>query len=422
MTTIKEIDHDSSTTLSDFYSSISDSDGAMTVTPGAALGGSTNGLNFDYDAGGSTVTLSESISSTTPSEMRFRVRADFDNAANSGSSGFLIIAASLAGSTKVGLQIEGDGSTGFTIRGTYRDDVLGLETVAEISLPSGDFCAEMALTRESSDGAADGTAEFFVNGVSQGSVSNVENFNNFTIDNIRVIAQSSAGFTGTCKLDEFLLTDIESSPLCVTVNAFRFLGFATDNENLYVSGLKDAATLELYDYDLATLTESGTASFGSGSDAEIDAETRGIFPVARPASDQILYLRGRDGNNVQVQYNDLNGTAGWINIGLGTATWDTDKYAVGLMPARTSPSDIIAVFSDNDVYRTVATTGVSWVKQGDMPSGIARAAARHPTALEEIVAGGTAAGTVHFSHNLGVSYADASGTAMGTINAFEYNL
>jgi hypothetical protein len=40
--------------------------------------------------------------------------------------------------------------------------------------------------------------------------------------------------------------------------AFRFLGFAADNENLYASGLKDGGTLQLFDYDLPTLTESGT--------------------------------------------------------------------------------------------------------------------------------------------------------------------
>jgi hypothetical protein len=205
-----------------------------------------------------------------------------------------------------------------------------------------------------------------------------------------------------------------------SINTFRFLGFDADNANLYASGLKDQATLKLYDYDLATLTESGTASFGSGTETELDEKTRGIFPRVKSMADGELYLYGRDGNNVQVQYNDQNGTLGWQDIGPGTATWGADKYAVALMTAPTYTDDVIAVFSDNDIYRVRAGTSI-WTKTGDAGT-VLLTAVRHPTSFNRILTGGTAAGTVEYSNNFGASFGDVSGTALGTINAFEVSL
>jgi hypothetical protein len=138
-------------------------------------------------------------------------------------------------------------------------------------------------------------------------------------------------------------------------------------------------------------------------------------------ADQVLYLRGRDGNNVQVQYNDQNGTLGWIDVGPGTATWGTAKYAAALLTAPTYTDDVIAVFSDDDIYRTRFGTE-TWVKMGDAGTNL-RAAARHiGNRFNEILVGGIAAGTAEWSNNFGASFGDVSGTALGTINAFEVSL
>jgi hypothetical protein len=93
---------------------------------------------------------------------------------------------------------------------------------------------------------------------------------------------------------------------------------------------------------------------------------------------------------------------------------------VGLLTAPTYTDDVIAVFSDDDVYRTRFGTS-TWVKMGDAGSGL-RAAVRHPNNFNEIMVGGTAAGTVEWSNNFGASFGDVSGTALGTINAFEVSL
>jgi hypothetical protein len=173
-----------------------------------------------------------------------------------------------------------------------------------------------------------------------------------------------------------------------------------------VSGLKDGATLKLYDYDLDDLTENGTASFGSATDTELDNRTRGIFPMAKPMQDEVWYLRGRDGNNVQVQYNDRNGTLGWQDLGPGTATWDTAKYIIALLTAPMISDDIIVAFADDDIYRTRYGTE-TWVKMGDAPTGL-RAGARHPTQFNELLLAGTVGGTMHYSPNFGASFTDAS--------------
>jgi hypothetical protein len=291
---------------------------------------------------------------------------------------------------------------------------------------TGEHTVEIVIVQPASTSSNDGTCTIYVDTVQVAQVTTLDNHTVFedTLDGLAVLTlsgfQSAAG-ADVFYFDEIIVRDDSTfifPPALAT--AFRFLGFAADNENLYASGLKDGGTLQLFDYDLPTLTESGTASFGSGTDAELDALVRGIFPVVKPMADQVLYLRGRDGNNVQVQYNDQNGTLGWVDIGPGTATWGTDKYAVGLLTAPTYTDDVIAVFSDDDVYRTRFGTQ-TWVKMGDAGTNLL-AAARHPTRFNEIMVAGTAAGTVEWSNNFGASFGDVSGTALGTVNAFEVSL
>ncbi len=429
MATHKEINHDSSTTIGDFYDSVTDPDGSISVTAAAELGDSTNGVRMDYDAGNNLTFLRETIASfTTETTLSWRVRVDFANLSNS--SGTVTIFLFMLDDTPTSndpfrFTARFNGTSTIEVQAAYFSDSGGFQAFDWVSVPtSGDVCLLIQATKETADGNADGEVEWFLDGASQDSVSNVDNFNNFGIfDRCHISFSSQNGtLSGTMDYDEFLLDDAITA-LCgaaPAASAFRFLGFAADNENLYASGLKDATTLQLFDYDLPTLTEGGTASFGSGTDGELDALTRGIFPVIKPMADQVLYLRGRDGNNVQAQYNDQNGTLGWVDIGPGTATWGTAKYAAGLLTAPTYTDDVIAVFSDDDVYRTRFGT-VTWVKMGDAGGGL-RAAARHPNRFNEILVAGTAAGTVEWSNNFGASFGDVSGTALGTVNSFEVSL
>lgn len=423
MATLDNITHDSGSPLSNHWTSVVDTAARMSVTIGAALNGSVEGLQVDYAASGAT-RLNEPFTSPVSEELNLIFYFDPNGAGTPTSASRTLMIVSL----------NDDGSpTGFGIIQTsiikrtdgiirvsfsFSEDGGGGGSAGTFDITDAPHKFQMTSKRATSDVASDGEYAFYVDDALKFSATGVDNFDLFpTIDFIYVqFNVLEAAMSGTTiYADEFLLTDAG-----VAITAFRFLGFDADNENLYASGLKDAATLQLFDYDLPTLTEAGTASFGSGTDAELDALTRGVFPVIKPMADQVLYLRGRDGNNVQVQHNDQNGTLGWVDLGPGTATWGTAKYAVGLLTAPTYTDDVIAVFSDDDVYRTRFGT-VTWVKMGDAGGGL-RAAARQPNRFNEIIAGGTAAGTVEWSNNFGATFGDVSGTILGTVNAFEVSL
>lgn len=207
----------------------------------------------------------------------------------------------------------------------------------------------------------------------------------------------------------------------VDIPQTRYLGMAADSGKLYLTSIQEN-TLMVESLALVGFAPSGTATFGTAAYADPDTFARGIFPVVRPGFDSQVYLYGRDGNNKQVQYNDLNGTLGWVDAGPGTAVWGTAKYCVALMPWPTLPSDVIAAFSDNDVYRTQFATA-NWVKMGDAPGNL-RTAARLDTQGHKLLMAGTAAGTLYFTQNYGVSFGSgtAAGTAAGTINAIEFSL
>jgi hypothetical protein len=165
------------------------------------------------------------------------------------------------------------------------------------------------------------------------------------------------------------------------------------------------------------LAESGTPTFGSATSTDIDAGSINLRPVWRFGDDGVFYAYGRDGNGVQLQKNSTGGTGTWSSIGAGTATWATTKIATAAMPHALNPDDIIVTFRDDDIYRT-RDEGTAWVKQGDALTGI-NYAARHPVFGDRLIMGGTASGTMLFSHNAGQSTADRGGTVLdGTAQHF----
>lgn len=429
MATVEEKNHDSSTTLGDHYDSVSNGDGGLSIIAGAALDGSTYGVQCDWDAGGSTRRLRDALTFSSD-DLALRMLIDFGNTTNGGAGVEFLNTVALrdtgTGNLIFEIVFQFDDATNLSSRASYYSDG-GASNVytSWYSIPSsGEICLEIRTVKETADTNADGTLDFYIDSVLQESITDADNFNNFNnIDQIHNNFTHVGNAAGTMKFDQWILDDSSAASLgCSSViNAFRFLGFAADTGTLMISGLKDDATLKLYDYDLATLTEGGTASFGSAADADLDNRTLGIFPVSRPASDDVWYLYGNDGNDLQVQYNDRNGTLGWVDLGPGTATWDTAKYAMALMPEPTSPDDVIVAFSDNDVYRTRFGT-VTWVKMGDA-GGTLRAAARQITnRFNEALFAGTAAGTLEYTNNFGVTFGDVSGTALGVINALAVSL
>jgi hypothetical protein len=386
--------------------------GNIAVNGASAYAGS-YGCEADVATGSGNVSSNNSISGGT---IRLGCRFNRNDAsyASTTTSTILYLEGGIEGLVG-GLNLYNDGGT-YKIKGYSELDGGGRSEITSAGISAGWNSVELKIV----SGNGTGSVQLWLNGINQGSNTSLDNNDHFNdIEYVTLESDNTDVVSGSWYIDNITLRN-DDTPVFGSATAFRFLGFTIDDTNLYVSGLKDGATLQLYDYDLAALGENGTASFGGATDAEIDAQARGIFPVARPAADQVLYLYGRDGNNVQVQYNDLNGTLGWTDVGAGTATWGTDKFATGLLLAQTSPNDVIVVFKDDDAYRTLFGTS-NWAKMGDATSGT-RVAGRDPITKTKVIAGGTVAGTVHYSDNLGVSWDDASGTAMGTINSFEWNL
>lgn len=197
----------------------------------------------------------------------------------------------------------------------------------------------------------------------------------------------------------------------------RMLGMTSDFTSLYVTSI-EGGLITLITHSLTSLLPTGTATFGAAAYTDPDTLTRGLWPVRKPGADQVLYLRGRDGADKHVQYNNLNGTLGWENVG-ATAVWGTAKFCVALMPSLYQPAGVVAAFSDDDVYHTLSGTS-AWTKLADAPTGL-RAGGRHPTGMDEMLLAGTAAGTLHYTHNLAESFDTTGGTAIGTINWIEFS-
>jgi hypothetical protein len=239
------------------------------------------------------------------------------------------------------------------------------------------------------------------------------NFTAGTISSLRMAVTGGGNSLTSLYFDSVYVA--ESPP--ATDTARRLLKMDSDGGNLFVSGIS-GGTLTMYQYSLAGLTVTSTSTFGTCSYTDPDTFTRGIFPVARPGGDGILYAYGRDANNVQVQYRDYNGTLGWVDVGAGTATWVTTKYCVALMPDIFRNDNLIAVFNDGSVYTTDNGT-MLWDRQGSVTTTTLRTAARAQTTPEVIYVAGTAAGTIYQSCNNGNTFGAMGTSTMGTINALE---
>lgn len=228
MATVKEINHDSSTTIGDFYSTVTDTDGAITVAPGAALAGSTNGIEMDYDAGSNVPILEEPFAAIAGNEIRFRARINIDNIATFTANQSLMnlrIRNSASGApfrVILNANAAGDGAVIFVFVAT---DIgitsLGVET----DVPSGDVCFEIRAIRETADGEADGIADFFLANSLIESVSNLENFDIWLADGgMQEVRPSFAGgtsHTGVLYYDEFILDDDSETGL----GCFAFSGY-----------------------------------------------------------------------------------------------------------------------------------------------------------------------------------------------------
>lgn len=220
MTTAKEINHDSSTTIGNHYTTVTDVDGAIAVNGTAALAGSTYGVEMDYDAGNNNALLAEPVSIAT-AELRMRFRIDLSQASYSG-----------AGFNPVIIELQDSGTgrylfqtviqyTSSLVRMTasFDSDGGGFTSIGTHTLSANKFCIELAATRETADTNADGTITYYVNGQQTAiDVSDADNFNVWSgLDEVEVqLPSNDVNMTGSIYYDEWILDDDSDANLsCV---------------------------------------------------------------------------------------------------------------------------------------------------------------------------------------------------------------
>lgn len=376
----------------------------LSTSTDAKLGGSTAGVKWDFagTAGNGDDQLT-ALNNAAVTIFRVGFRFDLNTLALDTSASIrLFDTQTNSGYIPLRIYIRDSGSGEFCDVDAQEDDEVTFKNVASAPLPSGDITIEVVLQQATTTSSNDGVCTVYVNGVQEDQDSTLDNntiFEDMLDGNTIFYLDSNKGGTGSgiAYYDEIIIRD-DSTQIYPPPTSLRFLGFDADSEDLYISGLKDADTVNLYKYDLATLTESGPTGFGSATDTEIDNDTRGIYPLARPGVDDAWYLYGRDGNNKHVQYNLSGG--GWSDIGDGG--WSSSKIVMALLIDPLNPDDLIAVFDDNDIYRS-EDNGSTWVKMGDAPASLIRIGARHPTRFNEIIVA-AATPALYFSHNFGVSF------------------
>lgn len=215
MATIQEINHDSSTTISDHYDTIVDNDNALSATAGSRLDLSTNGVDADYTTGTEVASLRKNITTSTD-DIRFRFRIKLDNLSTltdaqeimsvwirtSGNVLFFEIRITSEGtSNNYNVRVfynRGPGKGGsFEQLGTGNDDINS----------TGEVCIELRAIRETASPGSDGEIELYIDGSSIRSSSTVDNRVRWDIDHIFVEFDASTSATGNLFYDQYLLDD-----------------------------------------------------------------------------------------------------------------------------------------------------------------------------------------------------------------------
>ena len=147
------------------------------------------------------------------------------------------------------------------------NDAGSTDTTGSVSRPAGPAYIECLLIRASSAVASDGYAEMWLNGVSQGSNSAIDNYDTFaTIDGVRLGGDSGdAGTTGVIRFDDFILRDDDT-----------LIGPAPAGADLVVDDLSQANTVtvptltQVHNLSVDPLSQSNLVQFITGMTKESD--------------------------------------------------------------------------------------------------------------------------------------------------------
>jgi hypothetical protein len=307
MATLENITHESGPPVSAHWNTVTDPGGRLSITNAAALNGTTNGLQCDF----STTNNADVIEPYTPpgsDELRLRFFFDPNSAGTPTVTSRNLIQVTLSedgtvfgdllGRIRVTKIITTGESRTFFIHGTDANPS-GITSATTFDITDESHCFEIRVKRASSAVANDGEVEFFVDEVSKVNLASIDNFDLFpTIDNIWVRHNVlEAAMAGTdVYSDEYLLTDVEGTGLCVAVPA---LGLAAMTKPADIDAAGEFVYLALLDSGTPILTKistvldaDGTTVFDPGAGDNIGVE------CGRFSSDTVWVAGNFDGTNV----------------------------------------------------------------------------------------------------------------------------
>lgn len=205
------------TMVSSYYSTVIDAGGALSIKSNG-LNGTAQALNGDLSAISGTTLVQNALAAPGTNQFRLRVYID-PTAWNTPTTGGHIINVQIATAVLTYIRLEYNRASGGNTQVFVRSfgPSASSFTVGPVNVSNALHCIEFATTRESVMAAADGTLELWIDGVSQGSVSNVQNFANYNAINSRQILISSADTapSGEIIIDEMIIDDAISTALCV---------------------------------------------------------------------------------------------------------------------------------------------------------------------------------------------------------------
>lgn len=237
---------------------------------------------------------------------------------------------------------------------------------------------------------------------------------NSTVVTLEVKLGGSGNSITSLSVDSVYVVDVPT-PHPSPGDDTRIAGINADNAYFYRTEILGGYNYLQY-YEFGGTSPAGTVLFNQTDYNDLDDFTGGLYPVINYGRDKQIYLRGVDANGI-VLFADLNGTLGFSDVGGGTA-W-AGKFCSALLIDPLSPTDIVAIFYDNDVYRTTGGI-INWgTKFGDVTGQIATAS-RNPTSPLNIMAGAAGGGSIFYSGNSGQTFT-SGGTIAGTPRWIEFS-
>lgn len=294
MAILHNINHDAGGAVTNFWDSETDPSAGIAVKGAAGLNGTPNGLAMDMTVND---TMRVDSAYTPPASNQVKFSCYLDPNGNSQIGFFEIFRTGIedvGNNILLRINVENDDEAAdITLAIAYGLDAGGVTGLNGALISDAPHLVEFELIRESSFGAADGEARWWLDTVLQDTHTNVQNFNLFlTADEVyaEVNSGSVAGDgVGDFYIDEILVTN----NLPATDVGSYIIGTAIDNEatgNIaWVTVWRDDI-MYLQRWDLPTLTKELEISLGAATLAQVKARSQVAYPFA--GSDTTMWVFG----------------------------------------------------------------------------------------------------------------------------------